>query len=54
MLHSQTQASEAGRLLAIQQGLQEAGFVVSRNVALEHRFADGRNNRLPELAAELV
>jgi putative tryptophan/tyrosine transport system substrate-binding protein len=54
ILHSQTQASEAGRMPAIQWGLQEVGFVVGRNVTIEHRFADGRNDRLPALAAELV
>jgi len=54
MLHSQTQASEAARMPAIEQGLREAGFVVGRNVTIEHRFADGDNDRLPTLAAELV
>jgi len=50
ILQSQTQASEA----AIERGLQDASFVVGRNVTIEHRFADGRNDRLPALAAELV
>jgi putative tryptophan/tyrosine transport system substrate-binding protein len=54
MLHSQTQGSEATRIEAIQQGLREAGFIVGRNVTIEHRFADGYNERLPQLAAELV
>jgi ABC-type uncharacterized transport system substrate-binding protein len=54
MLHSQTQGSEAARMTAIQQGLREAGFVAGRNVTIEHRFADGHNDRLPMLAAELV
>src|SRR5262249_49771298 len=54
ILHSQTQASEATRIEAIQQGLREAGFVVGRNLTIEHRFADGYNARLPLLAAELV
>src|SRR6516225_7668430 len=54
MLHSQTYASEATRMPAIEQGLREAGFVVGRNVTIEHRFADGHNDRLPTLAAELV
>ena len=54
ILHSQTQASEATRIEAIQQGLGEAGFVVGRNLTIEHRFADGSNERLPLLAAELV
>ena len=54
MLHSQTQASEATRMPAIEQGLREMGFVVGRDVAVEHRFVDGNNTRLPALAAELV
>ena len=54
IIHSQTQASEAARISAIHRGLQEAGFAVGRNVSLEHRFADGRNERLPALADELV
>ena len=54
ILHSQTQTSEVTRIEAIQQGLREAGFVVGRNLAVEHRFADGHNDRLALLAAELV
>ena len=41
MLHSQTRESEASRLAAIQQGLSTVGFVVGRNVTIEHRYADG-------------
>ena len=54
ILHSQTQQSEATRIEAIQQGLREAGFVDGRNLTIEHRFADGYNERLPQLVAELV
>jgi putative ABC transport system substrate-binding protein len=54
ILHSQTQDSAAARMPAIAQGLSEAGFVAGRNVTIEHRFADGHNDRLPMLAAELV
>ena len=54
MLHSQTRESEAGRVAAFQKGLGQGGFVVGRNVAIEHRYADARNSSLPALAAELV
>jgi putative tryptophan/tyrosine transport system substrate-binding protein len=35
-------------------GLEQLGFVVGRNVAIEYRFAQGNNERLPSLAAELI
>ena len=39
---------------AFRQGLREIGYVERGNIAIEHHFADGRPQRLPELAAELV
>lgn len=44
----------AAPVAAIRQGLQEAGFVEGRNLVVEYRSADGRYERLPELAADLV
>ena len=39
---------------ALVESLQEYGYVIGRNVVLEHRSADGHPERLPPLAAELV
>src|SRR5262249_33433295 len=39
---------------AFREGLSETGFVEGYSVALEHRFAEGRNDRLPAMAADLV
>lgn len=39
---------------AFVQGMRELGYVEGRNLSIEWRFADGKFERLPELAAELV
>lgn len=39
---------------ALMESLREQGFIVGRNLVVESRFAEGRRERLPELAAELI
>ena len=53
-LHSASPDGNAERLRAFRQGLKESGFVEGENVAIEYRWADNQNDRLPELAADLV
>jgi putative tryptophan/tyrosine transport system substrate-binding protein len=48
------QSRDTSIIAAFQQGLNETGYVEGQNVAIEYRFADGQNDRLPALAAELV
>ena len=42
------------RLDAFRQALRELGWVEGQNIVIDYRFADGRFDRLPDLAAELV
>jgi putative tryptophan/tyrosine transport system substrate-binding protein len=50
-----TSAYDSTHLVAaFQQGLKQTGFVDGQNVAMEYRWADGQEDRLPELAADLV
>jgi len=47
-------AASASTLAVFRQSLAGAGYVEGRNIAIEYRFAEGRYDRLPEMAAELV
>jgi ABC-type uncharacterized transport system substrate-binding protein len=44
----------AARTEAFRQGLRELGYVEGKNIVIEWRFAEGKSERVPALAAELV
>jgi putative tryptophan/tyrosine transport system substrate-binding protein len=53
-LSSTSRDASTNLLAAFRQGLSEIGFIEGQNVAIEYRWADGRYDRLPALATELV
>jgi putative ABC transport system substrate-binding protein len=53
-LNSGTPAGLAQLTAAFRQGLNEAGYVEGRNVAIEYRWAEGQYDRLPALVGDLV
>jgi putative tryptophan/tyrosine transport system substrate-binding protein len=53
-LGSTSPEMSAKRLAAFRKGLRDAGFEEGHNVAIEFRWADGREERMPELVADLI
>ena len=53
-LNSGSPAERAPFVAAFRQGLKETSFVEGQTVAIEYRFAEGRYDRLPALASDLV
>src|SRR5262245_43122479 len=53
-LNSGSAAEWAHLVAAFKEGLNEAGYVEGKNVAVEYRWAQGENDRLHGLAADLV
>ena len=53
-LSSADAASDSARYEAIRLALRELGYIEGQNIAIEYRYAEGKRDRVPELAAELV
>jgi ABC-type uncharacterized transport system substrate-binding protein len=53
-LHLTSPDETRGYLPDFHQGLAEAGYVEGKNVAIEYRWGEGRNDRMPSLIADLV
>ena len=53
-LSSRSAEAETPNRTPFLEGLKQAGFVVGQNIAIEYRYAEGRLDRLPALAAEQI
>src|SRR5262245_19975144 len=53
-LSSGNSSSDSARAEGIRLALRALGYVEGQNIAIEYRYAEGRNDRLPGLASELV
>ena len=49
-----TPGGQSARIEAFRQGLRELGYVEGENIIIDYRYAEGRFDRLPALASELV
>src|SRR5215471_4164443 len=53
-LSASDEATEAARSEGIQQALRDFGYIEGHNIAIEYQYAEGKLDRFPVLAAELV
>jgi putative ABC transport system substrate-binding protein len=54
VLVSTSASSNRARDEALRQGLRDLGYVEGQNIAMEYKYAEGKTDRLPQLARELV
>ena len=53
-IRSTSAGASADLVAALRQGLKEAGYVEGQNIAIEYRWAEDQNDRIPALVADLV
>jgi len=53
-LSSRTPSGDSARIEAFRQGLRDLGYLQGKNIAIEYRYAEGKIDRLPGMARELV
>src|SRR5687768_7611395 len=53
-LSSTSFSADASRIDGLRSALRDLGYVDGKNIAIEHRYAEGNFDRLPDFAAELV